>query len=97
MNKIEILGMISGILITISMCFKTTSTKGSLIMRILNLVGSICFVVYGFMIPAYSTAFLNVVVTGVNSYHLFILSKDFRKAKKLVELLPEDTYNNNEE
>lgn len=94
MNKIEILGLFSSILITISMCFKTTSVKGSFIMRVLNLVGSICFVIYGFMIPAYSTAFLNVVVTGINGYHLYLLSKERKKAKNLVEFLQDDTYNN---
>ena len=76
---IEIIGILSTILILISMLFKTTSFKGSLIMRILNLSGSAVFVVYGCLLPSISTAILNAGLVIINSYHIVLLIKEHKK------------------
>ena len=76
---IEIIGIISTVLILISMLFKTTSFKGSLIMRILNLSGSIVFVLYGCLLPAISTAILNFGLVIINTYHIILLIKEHKK------------------
>lgn len=76
---IEIIGILSTVLILISMLFKTTSFKGSLFMRILNLSGSVVFVVYGCLLPAISTAVLNVGLVLINAYHIILLVKDHKK------------------
>lgn len=76
---IEIIGILATILILISMSFKTTSIKWSLWMRALNIAGSLVFVVYGLLIPAYSTAILNAALVFVNTYHLVILLKERKR------------------
>ena len=81
---IEIIGILATILILASMSFKTTSIKWSLWMRALNIAGSVVFVVYGLLLPAYSTAILNAVLVFVNTYHLIILLKE-RKQKTQAE------------
>ena len=85
---IEIIGILATILILISMSFKTTSIKWSIWMRTLNIAGSVVFVVYGFLLPAYSTAILNAALVFVNTYHLVILLKE-RK-----QILQKQTANN---
>ena len=79
---IEIIGVASTCIILVSMLFKTTSVKGSLIMRILNLIGSIIFVFYGCLLPAISTAILNGALVIINTVHLIILLKEINKNKK---------------
>jgi CHASE2 domain-containing sensor protein len=82
---IETVGIFSTLLILVSMCFKTTSFKGSLIMRILNLLGSIVFMVYGILLPAISTAVLNAALIMVNGYHLLILIKENKKQEENIK------------
>ena len=82
---IEVIGIISTLLILASMSFKTTTFKGSFWMRLLNIIGSIVFVIYGALLPAISTAVLNGVLVIVNSYHLIMLVKEEKKNKKEVE------------
>lgn len=72
---VEIIGIFATLFVVASMCFKTTSIKGSIYMRVLNIVGSLIFVIYGILLPAYSTGILNAVLVGVNTYHLVKLLK----------------------
>lgn len=76
---IEIIGITATLLILASMLFVTTTVKGSIIMRILNLIGSAIFVVYGILLPAISTAILNGGLVVVNTIHLIKLLKDNKK------------------
>lgn len=78
---IEIIGISATLFVLVSMLFKTTSVKGSIFMRILNLTGSVVFVVYGILLPAISTAILNGALIIVNAYHLIMLIKQ-ENAKK---------------
>ena len=73
---IEIIGILSTVIILISMLFKTTTKRGSILMRSINIIGSILFVIYGCLLPAVSTALLNAALVIVNSYHLYLLLKD---------------------
>ena len=66
----EIIGISASVLILISMVFKTTSVKGRILMRSLNIAGSVVFMVYGILLPAWSTAILNGMLIFVNLYHL---------------------------
>ena len=81
MNNFEIIGIIASILIVFSMVFKTTTYKGTILMRILNLTGSIFFIIYGFLLPAYSTAITNCCVFGLNIFYIFKETYDRRKEK----------------
>lgn len=85
MNKLEIIGLIGSLLIVFSMIFKTTSFKGTLCMRILNSVGSIFFVIYGFLLPAYATAITNSLLLILNIIYLIIEIKFKIKLEKLKE------------
>ena len=76
---IEAIGISASVAILISMLFNTTTVKGSIIMRALNIVGSVIFTVYGCLLPAISTAVLNGALVIVNIYHLIFLIKDYKK------------------
>ena len=76
---IEVIGILSTVLILIGMCFKTTTIKGSIFMRAFNIIGSTTFLIYGILLPAYSTAILNGILILVNSYHLILLLKQKNK------------------
>lgn len=78
---IELIGIFSTVLILISMLFKTTTIKGSLLMRWFNLVGCLIFMCYGIMLPAISTAVLNGALVVVNAYHLILLYKENKTEK----------------
>ncbi len=82
MNLIEIVGIVATILILVSMCFKTVSFKGSILMRSLNILGSVVFVVYGSLLPAISTAILNGALVIVNTVHLILLIKEQNKREQ---------------
>ena len=73
---VECFGILATVLVLIAMCFKTTSRRGSIYMRIFNLVGSIGLTIYGCLIPAISTAILNGALIIVNFYHLVLLLKN---------------------
>ena len=88
---IENIGIISTVFILVSMLFKTTSVKGSLWMRALNILGSILFVVYGILLPALSTAILNAALIIVNTYHLIMLIKEYKKMPTKEEPTKEKT------
>lgn len=79
---IEIIGIISTIFILLSMLFTTTTIKGSIFMRSLNIIGSIFFTIYGCLLPAISTSILNGALIIVNSYHLVTLIKESKKQQK---------------
>ena len=79
---IEIIGIVATVFILFSMLFKTTSVKGSILMRTLNLVGSAVFVVSGILLPALSTAILNGGLILVNTYHLIVLIKTNKKSQQ---------------
>lgn len=79
MNKFEIIGIIASILIVFSMAFKTTSYKGTMLMRIINTIGSIFFIIYGFILPAYATAITNCCGFVLNIFYIFKETHDRRK------------------
>lgn len=66
----ELIGILASVIIFISMCFKSDSFVGNILMRSANVIGSIIFIVYGFLLPAYSTAFLNIGMVIINVYHI---------------------------
>jgi hypothetical protein len=79
MLHVEIIGILGSILVLMAMTVKSSTTKGNLMMRIINIIGSVIFVVYGFMISAYSTAFMNIAATFVNGFFIFKLCSNLSK------------------
>lgn len=82
---IEAIGIVGTLAILVSMCFKTTTFKATLWLRILNLAGSVLFVVYGALLPAISTAILNAVLIFVNGFHIYLLVKNKNKTSETEE------------
>lgn len=72
----EIIGIVATLFIIFSMSCNTKTRKSTFIMRITNLIGSLIFVVYGFILPAYSTGILNFVLSVVNLYYIIKLIKE---------------------
>lgn len=79
MNYVEILGIIATIIVLISMSFKTTSYKGTMCMRIINIIGSVAFTIYGCLLPAYATAIMNFILFFINIFYLIKETIDYKK------------------
>ena len=79
MNNFELIGLIASVLVVFSMVFKTTTYKGTMIMRMLNGLGSVFFIIYGFILPAISTAITNICAFILNIYWLIKEYKDHKK------------------
>lgn len=75
----EIIGLVAAILIVFSMMFKTTSFKGTILMRVINTLGAVFFIIYGFTLPALSTGICNVAVLLLNLFYLYKEIKDHKK------------------
>lgn len=81
MNNFEVIGIIASVLVVFSMVFKTTTYRGTMMMRILNLTGSIFFIVYGFLLPAYATAITNTCAFILNLIYIIKEPYDRRHKK----------------
>ena len=62
---IEILGYAASLLVAISLTMRSV-----LRLRIFNLLGSLCFTVYGALIGAYPVAAVNAAIVVINIYYL---------------------------
>lgn len=70
----EWLGLVASAFILVS--FLTTNQTKT---RLINMVGCVAFVVYGFLIKAYSTSIMNGALFIV---HIVYLVREFKKRKK---------------
>jgi len=66
---IEYIGYVASILVGISMFMKNI-----VMLRFINLLGSIFFVIYGVIIKAYPVAIVNLIIVFVNMYYLYKLT-----------------------
>ena len=67
---IEYFGYLSSIIIAISI-----TIKGGFYFRVLNLIGSVCFIIYALSIGSLPVALINVYAVGINIFYLFKLKK----------------------
>ncbi len=67
-NWIEWLGYFSSVMVAISLLM-TSIVK----LRIFNLIGSGCFIVYGLLIKAIPVAAINTIAVIINCYQLYKL------------------------
>ena len=72
--KSEWLGIIASAFVLVSFLFSKQT-----ITRLINICGCIAFVIYGILLPAYSTAFMNAALIVV---HVVFLVKDYLARKK---------------
>ena len=83
--KNEWLGLIASAFILVSFL-----TSNQIKTRIINSVGCVVFVVYGFLLPTYSTAFMNAAMLVVHAVFLIKYMIKKRKEKKPEEQKEED-------
>lgn len=77
----EIVGALSSFLIIASMIFKTSTYKGTMLMRSINALGSIMFILYGFVYTdAYATGTTNACGLLLN---IFWLIKEYKDHKQM--------------
>jgi len=63
----DLLGYIASALVAVSMFFSSSH-----VLRIVNSFGAVLFIVYGAWLPSIPVIITNVVILGVNLWHLFI-------------------------
>jgi hypothetical protein len=83
---LEIVGYAASVLVAISLMMSSI-----LKLRIINLVGSLAFVVYGALIGAYPVAVVNALIVFINLYYLrqMLSSREFFR---LLQVTPDDEY-----
>ena len=77
----EFIGIAAGIFILISLLFRSTTEKTELLMRIINSIGAVLFIIYGLLLHAYSTAIINGCILIVNIYNISVLLKRINEMK----------------
>ncbi len=78
----DIVGYIATALIVLSMLFKTTTFRGTMIMRVINLIGSVAFAIYGFGAGAIPTGVANALLTGINVVFIILECVDYKRCLK---------------
>ncbi len=71
---IEWFGTLASVVVALSLTMRNIKR-----LRILNLVGSLAFAVYGFRISAWPVFGLNVFIVAVNAWYLYRMAADARK------------------
>lgn len=72
--NIEILGTLASVIILISFMMKDVVK-----IRLINILGSICFIIYGFFISSFSVLLLNGILILVHIYYLREWAKNRKK------------------
>ncbi|MDF2840389.1 MAG: hypothetical protein K0Q99_1161 [Clostridia bacterium] len=85
-NWLEWLGYISSIIVAVSLLMSSIIK-----LRWYNLIGSILFAVYGFMIQAIPVALINTIVIFINVYYLFRIYTE-KAYFKLIEIQEDNKY-----
>ena len=67
---IETIGYLAPAFLVLSFLFKDMFK-----LRLINSVGCVCFIIYGFLLSAYPVVIANAVIVGINVYHLFFSKK----------------------
>jgi hypothetical protein len=62
---LEILGYVASVLVAVSLMMRLLVK-----LRIINLIGAVCFTVYGLLIHAYPVMGVNLFIVGINLYYL---------------------------
>lgn len=64
-DKVELLGYLASVLVAVSLMMRLVTR-----LRIVNLMGALCFSVYGFLIGSMPVAGMNAFIAAINVYHL---------------------------
>ena len=80
---LEILGYVASLIVLISLIMSSVKR-----LRWINLIGSLVFAVYGFLIGALPVAIMNLGIVIINSYYLYTMytTKDYFKLLAVSEM-----------
>lgn len=67
---VEIIGIVASLFVISAFLFKNVK-----IIRLLDAVGALLYVIYGILIHSYANILLNTVLIAVQIYHLYKLNK----------------------
>ena len=67
----EWIGYLASIIVAVSI-----TINGWIYFRVLNLIGSVCFLIYAFLISSYPIVFINIYGIGINIFYLIKLKKE---------------------
>ena len=67
----EWVGYLASVLVAISI-----TINGGIYFRILNLTGSVCFLIYGIIIGSWPVTIINVYGIGINIFHIIKIMKN---------------------
>ncbi len=76
-NPVSMIGLVASIIVLVSMCFNPSTKRGNIMMRSVNLIGSIVSVIYGVLLGPLGAGMilLNGVLVFVNAYYLIVTLK----------------------
>jgi membrane protein implicated in regulation of membrane protease activity len=78
LNPVEYIGIAAGVIVLLSFLFKKIK-----VIRLVNIVGAILFVIYGLLLPTYSTAFVNFALIVVHI--IYLIRDELRRRKKATQ------------
>jgi hypothetical protein len=83
---LELIGYVASVLVAVSLMMSSI-----LRLRLINLLGSVTFTVYGLLIEAYPVAVVNLFIVFVNLYYLRVMLRA-KEYFRLLELEPGSDY-----
>lgn len=71
-TPVALIGLLASVVVLVSMCFNTKTRKGTFMMRLINLVGSILSTIYGLALgtSGIGVVLLNGVLIFINLFYL---------------------------
>jgi len=73
----EWVGYLASLLVAVSI-----TIKGGIYFRILNMAGSICFLVYGILLKSVPIMIINIYGIGIHIFHIIKIVKSSKKAEQ---------------
>ena len=72
-DPVALVGLLASLIVLISMCFNTRTQHGELLMRVLNLIGSVISVIYGIVLGpvGFGVIILNAPLIFINLFYVF--------------------------
>lgn len=72
-TAVQVIGYVASAVIVLSLCFPTHTRKSTLMLRIINLIGSAFFMAYGILTDTIPTAVLNGATIVVDIVQIVLL------------------------
>jgi GNAT superfamily N-acetyltransferase len=83
---LELFGYLASIVVAVSLMMRSIVR-----LRWINLLGSLCFTIYGVLIEAFPVAALNLAIVAINVYFI-VKMRRAREAFSVIEMAPDSAY-----